>query len=135
VYEKHVPDFFRQKGFEYQCTAWANTRWRELGFDGQVNGNGGEMAKNAGPTSSTPTLHALGSYGAGTNSNPGHVMVVEEISGDGSRIRISEMNNGDDNWNVGHLNEYRDDLWLTRDAGGVFRYDGHAVNFAKFPGT
>lgn len=122
----------------YQCTAWANFRWQELGYDGVISGNGGAMAGNAGsPLSPEPSLHAMASYGAGTSGDPGHVMIVEEVSADGSRIRISEMNTGIDGsgWRDGYPQEYRDTKWLTRGSDGTFQsWNGKLIQFATFPG-
>lgn len=71
----------------YQCTAWANFRWRELGYTGPaIGGDGGEMAVRAGNTSSVPSPRAMASY-------PGHVMVVEEVDpGPPMRFMVSEGN-------------------------------------------
>lgn len=121
---------------QYQCTGWANYRWHELGYNGPpIGGNGGAMAGNApGDTSTTPSLHAMASYGAGTSTSPGHVMIVEEVSGDGKTIRVSEMNT-DSNWNVANPNEYRDTRTFTMGADGKFHSSrGDVINFAAFPG-
>jgi surface antigen/uncharacterized protein YukE len=119
--------------YEYQCTAWAQYRWHELGYSGPVfDGNGGEVAANAAAangeaTSGTPSLGALASYS-------GHVMVVEEVQGD--RFRVSEMNT-DSDWQTGHANEYRDSSWFHRTADGGWQRDGGGavrhVTFAALP--
>ncbi len=123
---------------QYQCTGWANFRWAELGYSGSpIGGNGGAMAGNApGEVSTTPSLHAMASYGAGTRDDPGHVMIVEEISADGTRIRVSEMNTGTDgsSWTVGNPQEYRDTKWISVGPGGVFKsWNGQTITFAAFP--
>jgi surface antigen len=136
AYEAWATGRFAEGGVShYQCTGWANFRWHELGYTGPaIGGNGGAMASNAGPTTLEPSLHAMASYGAGTSADYGHVMIVEEVSGDGTRIRVSEMNVGDRNYEVGRPDEYRDTRWITRGADGVFRVNGKEVRFAAFPG-
>jgi surface antigen len=116
----------------YQCTAWANYRWHELGYTGPaISGNGGAMAANAGPTSHQPSLHAMASYGVGSYSAPGHVMIVEELRADGA-IRVSEMNTDADP-SVGHPNEYRDTRWITRDVdGNYYSSRRQIISFAPF---
>lgn len=124
----------------YQCTAWANFRWHELGYDGPpINGNGWQMAGNAGPTSHQPSLHAMASYGDGRTDPYGHVMIVEEVRSDGA-IRVSEMNATWDNSksyaaNIeGHPDEYRDNRWITRAAdGNYYSSKGQVINFAALP--
>ena len=119
----------------YQCTGWANFRWQELGYGSDISGDGWQMAGNAGATTPDPSLHAMASYGSGVNGDYGHVMIVEEMSADGSQIRVSEMNVGDKNYEVGLASEYRDDDWITRGADGVFRSSGGSpIDFAAFPG-
>lgn len=123
---------------QYQCTAWANFRWHELGYAGVVPGNGGAMAGNApGDPSGQPSLHAMASYGAGTATNPGHVMIVEELSADGNRIRVSEMNvSPDGDWLNASADEFRDGRWITRAPDGTFHGSGNqAISFAAFPGS
>jgi len=124
----------------YQCVAWANYRWHELGYTGPaISGNGWQMAAHAGPTSHQPSLHAMASYGTGSSADPyGHVMVVEEVRGDGA-IRVSEMNATWDNHksydaNIeGHPDEYRDNRWITRHAdGNYYSSKGQIINFAAF---
>jgi len=120
---------------QYQCTAWANYRWHELGYNGIVGGNGGAMAGNApGDPSTNPSLHAMASYGAGTNANPGHVMIVEEVLDGGNRIRVSEMNT-DRDWQHASASEYSDSRIITRSADGTFHgSNGQLITFAGFPG-
>lgn len=128
--------------FEYQCTAWANFRWRELGYDGPlISGHGGAMAGNApGDLSPTASLGAMASYGAGTPGSPGHVMIVEELHGGGAapqRIRVSEMNVGNNDWNTADASEYRSDAWWARQSDGSWRRESdgavRSLNFAGFP--
>lgn len=136
-YDAWATGRFAQGGVShYQCTGWANFRWSELGYGGgAIGGNGGAMAANAGPTSHAPSLHAMASYGAGTAASPGHVMIVEEVSPDGSTIRVSEMNVGDQNWDVGTPEEFRDTKMFARGPDGVFRsHRGEPIRFAAFPG-
>jgi surface antigen len=124
----------------YQCVAWANYRWHELGYSGPaISGNGWQMAANAGPTTHQPSLHAMASYGTGSSSDPyGHVMIVEEVRADGA-IRVSEMNATWDNHqsyaaNIeGHPDEYRDNRWITRNADGNYHSSkGQIINFTSF---
>ncbi|MCU1678564.1 MAG: hypothetical protein JWM93_3322 [Frankiales bacterium] len=125
--------------YGYQCTAWANYRWRELGYAGAlVNGYGWEMASNAGGTVDTPPVPgSMASYG--TAKDMGHVMIVEEVSASGDRIRVSEMNTGSDG-SSGYdatASEYRSSSWLVRQSNGTWARDGgvaqHAVTFATLP--
>lgn len=102
-----------ERASPYQCTAWANLRWRELGYNGPpIRGDGGVMAHNApGEVSGTPSLGAMASARQGN-----HVMIVEEIgtTADGAaRIRVSEFNT-DSEWQVGHPQEFKDDRWLVQ---------------------
>lgn len=127
---------------QYQCTGWANYRWHELGYDGPpIGGNGGAMAENApGATSTSPSLHAMASYGGGY----GHVMIVEEVSADGNTIRVSEMNTGigegdPKRWDNADLkaspDEFKDTRTFTKGPDGLFRSSkGDVINFAAFPG-
>lgn len=132
----NVPVSYRAgHDYEYQCTAWAMFRWRELGFTGDIGtGNGGQMASNNGGTTTTPpTLGAMASYGSGY----GHVMIVEEVSGDGNSVRVSEMNAGDKQL-AGHPNEYRSDEILVRQENGTWAYQNGrgnvgAITFANLP--
>lgn len=113
-------------GSAYQCTAWANFRWAELraasGLEPAplVTGNGGQMATNAGGTTSTlPTLGAMVSSPARN-----HVMIVEEITQPRNgqmEIRVSEFNT-DRNWKVATADEYRSDVTYTRGADGRWRH-------------
>lgn len=75
------------------CTSWVEFRRQTMDPPMSVPaGHGGAMAGNAGGSTSTPpTLGAIVSFGAGTNSDPGHVMIIEEVYPDGS-FRVSEMN-------------------------------------------
>lgn len=120
--------------YQYQCTAWANYRWRELGYGGPlVNGNGFEMAKNAGGSLETPpTAGAMASYGNSSGAN--HVMIVEEVRPDG-HFRVSEMNTGTD-YDLGRPEEYRADSWWHRTADGQWARDTggtqREVTFASF---
>lgn len=105
--------------YQWQCTAWAMYRWRELGFTGDFGtvggrtGNGGDMAAyNHGSTHTPPTPGAMASY-------PGHVVIVEEVLDGGNSIRISEMNS-DGNPDVAGESEFQyrtltrsGDLWLS----------------------
>jgi uncharacterized protein YukE len=116
----------------YQCTGWANFRWQQMGYEGDISGHGGAMAGNAGPTTSDPSLHAMASYRSGEY---GHVMIVEEVTNGGNTIRVSEMNVGDQNYEVGLASEYRDIKEYTRGADGKFRsWNGAEFEFAEFPG-
>jgi uncharacterized protein YukE len=107
--------------FEYQCTAWANFRWKELGYSGPlVGGHGGFMAENAGGSYSTePLLGAMVSYKLG---DFGHVMIVEEIASDGATARISEMNTGSDGSSAqnGNPEEYSASRTITRGNDGWY---------------
>ncbi len=115
----------------YQCTGWANFRWQQLGYEGEVRGHGGAMARNApGSPSSVPSLHAIASAPSGAY---GHVMIVEEVMGGGTQIRVSEMNVGS-NPEVGEAHEYRDTKVYTQSPDGKFRRNGVVLEFAKFPG-
>ena len=123
----------------YQCTGWANFRWAELGGP-VVNGNGGAMAVNAGGSVDTvPRVGAMLSYGPGTDADPGHVMIVEEVraSADGRlTVRVSEMNVGDQNWRVGTYDEYRDTKEYTQASDGRFYdYRRRPMTVANLPGT
>ncbi len=121
------PNFSDPTQSQYQCTGWANFRWHELGYDGIVHGNAGpQMLENV-PTllSSSPTLHAMA-------IRNGHVMIVEEIAGDGSWIRVSEMNTGSD-WEVGRPEEFMDTDKLHRNPGGNFYEKDSLIQFAPFP--
>ena len=68
-----------------------------------------------------PTLGAVVSYGQGTDSDPGHVMIVEQIKDGGNTIRVSEMNIN------GQLNSLRDtreftkqgDVWISSTGDGA----------------
>ena len=112
------------RDYGYQCTAWANFRWRELGYRGPiVAGNGWEMASNApGDFTNQPLPGAMVSTPEGNN----HVMIVEEVLDGGSRLRVSEMNTGS-NWMDGDPQEYRADRMLTRSADGWVYFDGSPV--------
>ena len=117
--------------YEYQCTAWANFRWRELGYTGPlVGGNGWEMAGRApGEVSSAPAPGAMASYGDGRSDN--HVMVVERVHDGGSRILVSEMNTGS-NWQVGEPHEYRTSTWTRQADGSWLSERGKRVASIRF---
>jgi surface antigen len=69
--------------YAYQCTAWANFRWRELGYTGPLlQGNGQDVARDAGPISADPSPGALASFSfpSGPFAGDGHVMVVESVT-------------------------------------------------------
>jgi uncharacterized protein YukE len=125
--------FADPKESQYQCTGWANFRWQQLGYKGDISGHGGAMAGNAGPTTSDPSLHAMASYRSGEY---GHVMIVEEVTNGGNTIRVSEMNTGTDgsDANNAHPREYRDTRVYTRGVDNKFRSNGHELEFAAFPG-
>ena len=92
------------------------------------------MAANApGEVSAQASLHAMASYGDGSNAHPGHVMIVEEML-DGNRARVSEMN-VDTNWQVANADEYRDSTIVTMHADGLWYYPGgQRLSFAPLPG-
>jgi WXG100 family type VII secretion target len=114
--------------FRYQCTAWANFRWHELGHKGLVSGHGYAMAGNAGGTiDTTPGLGAMVSYGSADGF--GHVMIVEEISPDGLSARISEMNVGADPF-TGLPQEYRSDRFISKLDDGWY-IDGNRLTIAN----
>lgn len=122
----------------YQCTGWANFRWAELGYKGSaIGGDGRSMAANApGDVSGLPSLHAMASSGATSTNSYGHVMIVEEVSADGSRIRVSEMNTGRDGSDALHASarEYYDQRWITRAADGTWKGSkGEPISFAALP--
>jgi surface antigen/uncharacterized protein YukE len=134
--------------YEYQCTAWANNRWHELGYTGPpIGGDGHEMAGNVGGSVSTvPHPGAMASTGGGYN----HVMVAEEISPDGNHIRFSEMNtgtgpggaalhDGGETWQKGEAQEFKGDSWFTKQPDGTWHRDGSRggnvpLIFANLPG-
>ena len=117
AYEAAEMGYYRAGGpSSYQCTAWANFRWRELGYEGFVSGDGGEMAGRIGGTvDTTPGLGAMVSDPGGN-----HVMIVESISADGSTATISEFNTGSDgsSWRQGNPEEFRSDGTITRGSDG-----------------
>jgi WXG100 family type VII secretion target len=128
------PDMEQQSAdgrYGYQCTAWANFRWRELGRTGpNIYGHGWQMAANAGGTFDTePLLGAMVSYGDGVRSN--HVMIIEEISADGRSARVSEMNTGSDP-DTGRPEEYRSDRSITKQGDGWY-IDGQRLTVANLP--
>lgn len=100
-------DYGPGREYAYQCTAWANFRWRQLGYEGHSPigrsgpdrpGNGKDMVQRACertglPVSTSPTLGAMASYDDGTEY--GHVMVVEDIDpGPPTTITVSEGSSG-----------------------------------------
>ncbi|MCP4380551.1 MAG: hypothetical protein GY798_03875 [Hyphomicrobiales bacterium] len=117
--------------FGYQCAAWANLRWNELNGDApRISGDGGEMAREAG--GSEDTQPRLGAMVSDTNSN--HVMIVEQISADGSEARVSEWNVGDGNPALGHAHEYRSDAVIMKGADGRwYRWDDAPLVVANIP--
>lgn len=127
--------------FGYQCTAWANYRWRELGYTGPlITGNGSEMAGHAGGSPSVaPTAGSMASYGASTDF--GHVMIVEQVADGGNRIRVSEMNTGSDGSSAydAHASEYSSSSWFVRQPDGNWVREGtsthRTISFAHLPGT
>ena len=137
-------------GYDYQCTSWAKYRWRELGYEGDFGtsdggrtGKGWEMAGfNSGSVDTPPSLGAMASYGDGGEGSYGHVMIVEEVSAtaDGlPRIRVSEMNVGTRNYEVGRPEEFRDENWFVQQPNGSWSREGGSavgeVRFATFPGS
>lgn len=134
----------RARGLQYQCVAWATARWQDLRAKAglppaRVNeSNGWQMASlNGGTTHTPPTLGAMASYGNGQHGSYGHVMIVEEIQrtpGGAERIRVSEMNVGDSNYEIGHPWEYQDTSWFVRQANGSWAREGGrnvgAITFA-----
>ena len=67
-------------------------------------------------------------------------MIVEEIgqtSGGLPHIRVSEMNVGDTNYEVGRPEEYSSDSWLVQNADGSWSREGGsnvgAITFAGLP--
>lgn len=75
------------------CTAWVAWRRESLGLT-FPRGNGGEMAGNAGGTTSTlPEPGSMVSYytPGSDGQKYGHVMIVEKVNADGS-FEISETN-------------------------------------------
>ena len=71
----------------WNCTSWVAYRRNQLSLS-VPDGNGGAMGHNA---NASPTLGAVVSYGAGTEKDFGHVMLVEEILSP-TEFRVSEMN-------------------------------------------
>ena len=125
--------------YQYQCTAWAMFRWRELGVTGPIgDGHGWQKAAlNGGSTSTPPSLGAMASYGNGQAGNYGHVMVVEEVttSADGSpQIRVSEWNVVDTDYENGHANEFRSDRIFSKNADGTWSVGGRNVGQISFAG-
>jgi surface antigen len=120
-----APGYGPGTDYEYQCTAWANARWRELGFTGgHVGGNGGAMAANAhGTTSTPPSLGAMASYGG---SKYGHVMIIEEVYPDG-RFRVSEMNMGRNGAELATADEFQSTRIFTHNANGTWT-DSNGTN-------
>lgn len=141
IHDRYRPGLPRE--YQYQCVAWAQARWLELGATRVEPGHGYNLAaNNGGSTSTPPTLGAMASYGSADNF--GHVMIVEEIAkgpGGELRIRVSEMNTGLDgsSADVGNPEEYREDRWWTRQPDG--RWVRHpdpngpqAITFASLAG-
>jgi surface antigen len=73
----------------YNCTSWAAFRRSELKLP-IPHGNGIDMAASLNP--SGPVPGAVASLPATPKNAYGHVVIVEEVSSDGNRIRVSEMN-------------------------------------------
>ncbi len=128
AYRANMTGYYGPNGpSRYQCTAWANYRWKELGYKGPIiSGNGGDMvdvAVSHGATRlTTPTLGAMAST-MSVAPGYGHVMVVEQVmhnSSGAQQIRVSEMNVGGDGID-GHPNEYRSDTILTSIGGGKWQ--------------
>jgi uncharacterized protein YukE len=110
------------------CTAWADWRRAELGLS-TAHGNGGEMAANAGGSTSTPpTLGAIGSYYPSDAGSAGHVVIVEGLTpGNPPTIHISEAN-----YDQSPIIHYRD---LTQGADGKWYGQGmgsggYAITFS-----
>jgi surface antigen len=80
-----------------QCTSWVQFRRDQLDL-AIPHGNGGATAGSLAAHGTSPTLGAVGSWGAGTDSDPGHTFIVEGITpGNPRTITISEMNSNDPN--------------------------------------
>jgi surface antigen len=131
---------FASSDLAYQCTSWARYRWSELDVhfpEDQAFGDGRLMAGNVADytgqkITSVPSLHAMASYGS---SGFGHVMIVEEVYGDGS-FRVSEMNMGTDLGKedplIGRPHEYQDFRTFHPDGHGGYRTDGGATYDVRF---
>lgn len=88
--------------YGFQCTAWANFRWRQLGYTGPaLYGNGNqvaadEAAKQGIAPASEPSLGALASVISAGGRSENHVMVVESVTlgsdGQPSSFTVSEAN-------------------------------------------
>ncbi len=103
------------------CTSWVAYRRAQLGLSIPV-GNGGAMGHDPGLP---PTLGAVVSYGAGTTSDPGHVMVVEQVMSP-DRFRVSEMN-----WDA--AGGFRDNQVWDRLPNGIWqRESGGLAEALKF---
>ena len=128
---------YGKDGEWYQCTAWAKARWREMGYKGDWNGHGKDVAGNINrslgrPNATQPTPGAIVSFSATKYNSYGHVAVVEEVRTlpDGRiQFRVSEMNMGDGNPNVsspmdsaeaGLPQEFKDTRWVDLGPGQVF---------------
>jgi len=119
------------------CTSWVEFRRQTMDPPMSVPpGHGGAMAGNAGGTTSTPpTLGAIVSFGAGTDADPGHVMIIEEVRPDGS-FRVSEMNtnrpyaeDGDYDPDLGYVRQDR--VWRPN-GDGTYTPD-HGTDLASRP--
>ncbi|HEX2896399.1 MAG TPA: CHAP domain-containing protein [Marmoricola sp.] len=127
----------------YQCTAWANYRWKELGYSGPaITGNGVDMAGVAGHVSRTPTLGAIASYGA---DRYGHVMIVEGVTTDpagvthitvseGNALGIEGINGTPAEWGTrGEFVLHGDGSWERVMRNGAPSHEPvGAINFAAF---
>lgn len=114
--------------YEYQCTSWARYRREELGLS-LPTGNGYQMADSVGLVDpSAASTGSLVSTGSATAS--GHVMVVEErLSGEPLSFRVSEMNVGDNDWQHGHPEEYRDNSVIRQRADGSWEASRNGGGF------
>lgn len=85
---QHLPTGYDQWGkVPDQCTSWAAFRRSELGLSIPY-GHGGAMGHDS---TLSPIPGAIASYGSGTDADPGHVMIVEQVLSP-TRFRVSEMN-------------------------------------------
>lgn len=123
-------DYNGTGGDWYQCTSWAKARWREMGYDGPPwYGDGNEVAHKINQMLKRPDEHhpSPGAIVSFTSGTP-HVAVVEEVRTNSQGVtefRVSEMNMGNNTWQIAMADEYRDNRWVTLDSTQVF---------ASFPG-
>ena len=145
IHDKYAqPPYAPARGpdLQYQCVAWAVARWNQLREQAglpplRVNESHGATlaALNGGSTSNPPSLGAMASYGTGY----GHVMIVEQIStgpGGATQIRVSEMNVGDTNYEVGLPSEFKDTRVFTRLPDGRWQSGSdpaRTITFASLP--